>query len=455
MTKISAINKLILISFDALIGFMLLSQTAVATTQAAAIIHPVSHARQINRPMTNIQPSHHNEKMLSMTNLLPASHCQRVQNSGIEYCVDKPIHDINVQSTVKYNAQRTAIMSGNKAGQWSVKYPLASKVSLTNMPIWQLRGGVADQISVRLNQQQLIPIQAKFQELKTGKMITVGMAVIGQEYRIMASMGHLETSTCALFTFARSQFIQKQDCHGDITLQSDKGNIAVQLQSIYVTPYPQTEALKFGAGKYRLVSSILATQAAPKNINVNGMSFLFQPNDNAHINLDNISLEVEKEESLRLIGIDKKSPQVSLTQAKSSNDYSSDMQQLHLEFKTNVLDNDHVKYSLSCTDMLNVDGDNHCALNNTAVTNHQYNKGARDRSRAFVDVYLYPSDKTGMTSMKPDILSPLKPLYEPLQLDKDGYQYSYSYLKIIAPDLATAQQGNWQGLMTITATADF
>ncbi len=313
----------------------------------------------------------------------------------------------------------------------------------------------------------IVPFKVDFQNVQTGKIVHLQMAVVGRERRIIADMGVLQASDCAIYTFAHSQYIQKANCNGGVTTQSKKGQMATQLQYIYLTPYPTTEALKLGSGDYKLLSVIKIPAINRQDITVNGRAYVLPAQTATTINISNLQLSVEKLEQLTIVGNNSSGgnnsitlkPDLSVDKSSNKANYSNHSQQLLLAFKTNFFKHDSVKFTLGCQQHINYQGSPHCTLNNTDTRETpSYRKGAKGRTQVPLQVFLQPSSKSGFAMrLAPQALVLGAPLFLPIstQAEKDGYRYAYEKVDVIAPDLATAHSGHWKGLITITATADF
>ena len=147
--------------------------------------------------------------------------------------------------------------------------------------------------------------------------------MLAGEYRIVAGMGNLQNTGCSITSFGNNQFIAKSGCNAKTLLSSNKGDIAVTLKAIYLSPYPNKAALKLGAGNYHLVSPIhWQVDVAPASVSVNGTDVKLA-NQPVTINLSEFQIAVEKMESLTLVGNNNHQFTVALSGKGNAKDFNS------------------------------------------------------------------------------------------------------------------------------------
>ena len=372
-----------------------------------------------------------------------------------QMCIRNRLNTINANASVQYNADRTAVLNSPENLSLSDAFPLATEVKITNGPIWHIIANQGNVLNSSIPQTQLItPVVGSFENSHTGKVIKLPLAIIGREYRVVAGMGNLQNTGCSITSFGNNQFIVKSGCKAKTLLSSNKGDIAVTLKAVYLSPYPNKSALKLGAGSYHLVSPVhWQMNVAPSSVIVNGTDVKLNTQP-VTINLSEFQITVEKMESLTLVGNTNQQFTVNLSHDRDGKSFNSN-QGLQLEFKSNVFDHDKVKYTLSCENTLESNGKKHCALVNLAEKSPSYNQGEAYRSENPLQLYLHQSNQSGLTDLTAQELLPDSPLYQSITTKKDGYQYDYEVLQMKSPGLGSAEPGQWQGMVTINATVSF
>lgn len=413
---------------------------------ASVPMHQIEPAMaQINSPMRGLY--HHTQ------NLVPLHHCQAIMGANAQLCTKNPLNTINITSEAKYNANRTAIASNTLP--LNEAFPLASRVIVNNAPIWHMVTNQTHLIKASIPARKIVtPVVASFENAHTGKVVKVPLAIVGKEYRIVAGLGKLQNSNCSITSFGNNQFIIKAGCHSKTALSSNSGDIAVTLKAVYLSPYPTQAALKLGAGSYHLVSPVhWQANLAPDTVNIDGKVITLNQSP-ININLTAFNITVEKTESLTLVGNANHQFTVNLAHNNNDKNFNSN-QSLQLQFKSNVFDHDKVKYTISCDNTLEYNGQKHCALVNLAEKTPTYNKGAADRSENPLQLYLHQSNQSGLTDLTGHELLPDTPIYQSISTEQGGYQYDYEVLQIKSPGLGSAEPGQWQGMLTINATVAF
>ena len=120
-----------------------------------------------------------------------------------------------------------------------------------------------------------------------------------------------------------------------------------------------------------------------------------------------------------------------------------------------MFDHDQVKYTISCDHSVSFEGQKRCALVNLAEKVPSYNQGATDRSENPLQLELHQSSQSHLTDLTAHELLPDRPLYQRINMHKDGYQYDNEVLQMKSPGLDSAEPGQWQGMVTINATVAF
>ena len=324
-SKIKVFMALLAIK-SAAVGMPMHALVPAKNTHQAVPMHQIEPAMgQLHSPMSGLY--HHGQS------LVPLGHCQAIMGANAQLCIKKPLSTINISTVAKYNADRTAVANVLNNFSLGGNFPLATRVKVNDAPVWHIVTNQTNALTASIPASKIMtPVVAQLENQRTGKVVKVPLAIIGKEYRIVAGLGKLENSHCSIASFGNNQFIMKADCDGKTLLASHTGDIAVTLTAIYLSPYPNTAALKLGAGDYHLVAPVhWQGDLAPDGVNVDGKNITLNQSP-VNINLNTFNIAVEKMESLTLVGNANHQFTVNLSNNNNDKNFNSN-QSLQLQFK--------------------------------------------------------------------------------------------------------------------------
>ncbi|WP_192484447.1 MULTISPECIES: hypothetical protein [Cysteiniphilum] len=395
-----------------------------------------------------------------MLSLVPADHCHLLSGTNAQICQNIDTHTLNINASAYYNADRTSLASGSRNIMMLNRYPLATQIRLPQSFIWQVRTQTNAILQADSLQNLIIPVKAQFESIETGRVVTLQLALVGSEYHFLAGLGRLTDDKCNLIHSGLAQFIHLNSCYQGFRITSAAGtnkNLALQLSALYLTPYPASEALKLGAGDYRLVSPVsFKVNLMPSQLMIDGVMHPLTDSINTVV-LNNFTISVQKMMSLMLLknGIQSRDTVVHLVKDISSHDYITKAH-LSLQYKSNTLQYDKVKFHLSCEYTTTYLGQSYCAMANTHMATLVKSPSLSQSNLVMNPLIISLSAETGqITPVIKSLLLPDKPVFEQVTVKPDGFEYALTNIDIVAPNLADAPSGEYQGKITLQAVASF